>query len=209
MDRIEDSGKTKNFEEMVIGFDVKRPPSSMRPWSIERRRLYLFRNDVEKVLSLDDWVWESCKFKLGTNWIGPNPPFWEDLSQLEKTIQSQLSTCRFPYWIICATVIVVEGKEGEWWELKKTTDFPSFQRWEKLGYDVLDNCRSISGLSNCGHEPRDGTDPAANEFSSQLNQYHLFIDVGSAWRFKQWADKDIPEHSPFNVLGIYRVISFG
>jgi hypothetical protein len=193
------------FEEKVIGFDVKRPPSSLRPWSIESRRRFLFRTDVELPLSLDHYIWESCDLNPCKNWIGPNPPFWEDLSQLEKKVQSKLSTCRFPYWIICATVIVVEGKEDEWWELKKTTEFPSFQRWEKLGYDVMDNWVSISGLSGCGHEPRDEMDPAANELSPYLNQYHLFIDVSSAWRYKQWADKDIPEHSPFNVFGIYRV----
>jgi len=76
---------------------------------------------------------------------------------------------------------------------------------ELLGYDVADDVMT-SGLSNCGYsdEEKERLRPV---WAPQLNRFHLFDRANLALQFKGITEARVPEHAPFFVFGLYRLLS--
>jgi len=76
--------------------------------------------------------------------------------------------------------------------------------WELLGYDVSDDWL-LSGLTNCGYRQEE-LEPTRQKWSSRLNRHHLFDAITDAAAFRQVTNERVPEHAPFNVFSVYRVL---
>jgi hypothetical protein len=207
----------------LIGFDAREM------WRVESRPPeFLLRDDVKRVLSADTTVWPSL-FSIRASclapavermpeldrpdWIGANDPFWEDLGLLEQAV-AELDSQEFPYWLIAATWHTDLGFERESREYRKygaigpaphcgpTIPATRDPGWRFLGFDVVDP--GTSGLSNCGYTKQERSLLARN-YSSCLNQHHLFTDLRKAFEFRTLSNGRVVEHAPFYAIGLWLV----
>ncbi len=72
--------------------------------------------------------------------------------------------------------------------------------WVRLGYDVIDINRLISGLLNCGPN----SSALKEEFSPYINKFALFEELSVAQKFAQKRDVQIPKHSPFYPVALWK-----
>jgi hypothetical protein len=190
------------MEEILLGFDAREMSrgTAERLHPAHRLSTFLLREDVEKVLSADPLVWPAA-LEVAPRWIGPNAPFWEDLTDLERGLAS--APPGVPYWLIAATW----HRGGE----ARTCGGPPYEvptrpaqrdtAWRLIGYDVVDG-GYISGLSDCGYEEQERFRLAA-EFAAYLNPHHLFSNLPKALEFRTLSDARVPEHAPFFVAGLW------
>ena len=104
------------MESALIGFDVRE--LSVEPealWPLERRTVFLLRDDVVRPLSTDPTVWPSLfatghgRFLPGTErerlhltglpppaWTGANAGLWEDLARMRRSTYPVGSARRNP-----------------------------------------------------------------------------------------------------------------
>lgn len=199
---------------LVLGFDAREPPKRLAgSWLPERREGYLYRIDVESPLSVDEMVWPSA---IGERpaWTGPVQGLWENLSELGKAAQGD-------GWIVAFAVdlascskraletleeylrgVSPEGVPGPYPRPEEIAQPHVIDPgWEWLGCDVSDFF-GVSGLSNCGLPDIDRLRP---EWGPRLNRHHLFDDPRDARAFQALADERVSEHSPFFVMGLWRV----
>ena len=74
-----------------------------------------------------------------------------------------------------------------------------------LGFDVRERfLPPSSGLSNCGYSPTEVA-RLRGAWASDLNEHHLFADVGRALAFRDLTDHRVPEHAPFFVYALHRL----
>jgi hypothetical protein len=142
-------------------------------------------------------------------WVEPNAPFWGDLSALGKANPYGDSDQIHPSWIIAATrhsdlgFPKEEKQKGEFLgpHLAPTAPERRDAAWRFLGFDITDGA-FISGLSDCGysHEEHDGL---AAEWACHLNRYHLFDNLGHAFKFRALTNTRVRAHAPFFVIGLW------
>ncbi|HWM92142.1 MAG TPA: hypothetical protein VN493_15365 [Thermoanaerobaculia bacterium] len=205
---------------LVLGFDARESPRRLAgSWPPERREGYLYRPDVESPLSADRTVWPSVFERMPDRlpaWTGRVQGLWEDLSQLRQAA-SGVDDC----WLVAFAVDLASCSERAERELEEyLSGFtpggqpgprPGPQEiasphaldsgWEWLGCDVSDFF-GTSGLSNTGF-PDIGT--LRPEWGPRLNCHHLFDDPRDARGFQAMADERASEHSPFFVMGLWRI----
>ena len=102
--------------------------------------------------------------------------------------------------------VTAEGKPGPYPEPREIARPHTLDSgWEYLGCDVSDFL-GVSGLSNAGFLPdREDTEALRREWAHRLNRHHLFDDLADARAFQALADQRVSEHSPFFVMGLWRV----
>lgn len=187
-------------KEKVIGFDLRiHGDADASDWTPARRAQYLLRPDVKSPLSTDVWVWASVLY----------PDHSRELSFDKRLLSQHAQAASAPTpWLVALTLLVEPGQTA-----KKATGWEAFTPpeperpltdWALLGYDVADGAL-LSGLSNCGYAPRD-LEPLRQRFGQHLNRFHLFDAIGQALAFKDETNKRVPEHAPFFVYGLYRVV---
>ncbi|HEY2015512.1 MAG TPA: hypothetical protein VGH38_18530, partial [Bryobacteraceae bacterium] len=179
--------------EALLGFDVREMcPSGFRAagrgegWPTR----FLLRTDLDDVFAADTIVWPSVFEAQATReWIGPNPPFWDDLAALRKAIPRSPSGGT-PPWLIAATWHTDLGFPEEEEQagkflgpyLASTTPEQRDPAWRFLGFDITDG-GFLSGLSDCGYQDEERAG-LAEVWARHLNRYHLFDDLDSAFQFR-------------------------
>lgn len=205
---------------LVLGFDAREPPRRLAgSWPLERREGYLYRMDVESPLSADSTVWPSVFERMPERrpvWTGRIQGLWEDLSQLREATRG-IEDC----WLAAFAVdlascseraerelaaylsgVTPEGRPGPFPEPHEIASPHALDSgWEPLGCDVSDFF-GMSGLSNTGFPDMDALRP---QWGPRLNRHHLFDDPRDARAFQTLADERVSEHSPFFVMGLWRV----
>jgi hypothetical protein len=212
----------------MLGFDARE--MWLPDWASDRRKLFLFRPDVKKPLSVDTDVWPSVfnsYQELFPAYTGLDVIMWEELSSLEECL-TKLKV-RFGRFYIAAFALVRQTLTKD--EITALSGFLGFvgaknpsrvartnrqppsiatpsvadPKWLLLGYDVA-SLGPISALSNCGFTP-DTTvmEVVKTQWGSQLNTFHLFNEYSQANEFKNYSNGRVPEHAPFFVYGIWLI----
>src|SRR5437899_7276564 len=86
------------MREILLGFDARG--RGVRNYS----SMYLLRDDVERVLSVDTMLWPSVA-ENAPEWTGANNPLWENLETLERHLSSST-----PYTLIAFTWHIEPGE---------------------------------------------------------------------------------------------------
>jgi hypothetical protein len=184
--------------EFTIGYDVRfTSPIDTMHKSIER-----LKEDTEIIMSVDHATWHSLfdmEDFIRPKWTGPRQYLWENLTTLEDfliQLKPDLSVT-----IIGVTQFISDDKLND-----PKYNYPIIpekipKKWKFLGYDVADYYL-LSSLSNVLYSGNELTF-LKKDFASDLNKYHLFDNIKFAERFRQYSDKNVIEHSPFFVYGIY------
>ncbi|HEY2018057.1 MAG TPA: hypothetical protein VGH38_31345, partial [Bryobacteraceae bacterium] len=143
-------------------------------------------------------------------WIGPNPPFWDDLTALRHAMVNRPSGGTRP-WLIAATwhtdwgFSEEEKQAGRFLGPYLAPVAPEHRdpAWRFLGFDITDGS-FLSGLSDCGYRD-DEHDGLAEVWAGRLNRYHLFDDLDYAFQFRALTNRRVPEHAPFFVIGLWLI----
>ena len=175
------------YEETVLGYDVRVRPA---PWPEERRRQYLLGNAAAP-LSVDMSVWPSRRGTARRGDLETDPCFIEEF--FKKSAEADV-------WLIAITLQKeLYRKEFSSWGLGAVD-----VAWKFLGYDIADQ-GMLSGLSNCMYSEKEIA-ILKSVWSADLNQYDLFSDIACAVKFRTLTELRVPEHSPFAVYGLYRIL---
>lgn len=214
-----------NPDERIIGFEARKLGLNFTSyWDSARRSTYLFREDVGSLRSTDHWVWPSVfdsdrsigvqlrpeeedalsGIDLPDSWIGPNEPCWSNLNELKAYLNQHEQSVYKPYALVGVTCVASKALH-DWKSRFPYTDTVEPNQvesdWKFLGYDISD--AMLSGLSNCGFLDPSEMKESRKEWSSHINDYHLFENLELAERFREYTNGRVPEHSPFFIYGLY------
>jgi hypothetical protein len=188
-------------------------------WTSERRSRFLLRNSLKFALSFDDLVWPRCgsveewsalfSIDLMSAFGLEGFEFLDELMVLRPEL-SQLKTPPLP--ALCQLVAVSTPHSWEAFELRTDALCSSFPRvgkslpwtdmWTFLGFDVVESCLGISGLSNCGYS-EDDLVVLGKKYGQKLNGYGLFEDIEEAIKCSRDTTSRIPEHAPFVPTALF------
>jgi hypothetical protein len=213
----------------VLGFDAREAwLDAQSLWTCERQRDFLLTIPGKKPLSADTSVWPTifstgegfalCDVDQELNgwrglelppWIGANWPLWSDLLNLEQYVKGSWPFPAKPVSLVAVTC--PDGsvfRDGEWPYLQETSPREVDGIWTLLGFDVLANQSTLSGLMNCGYSNAKHQ-YAKTEWAPRLQPNHLFGTTTDAVSFCEWRNMSVPEHAPFFVAGLYLVREIG
>jgi hypothetical protein len=138
-------------------------------------------------------------------WIGVNRPLWSDLFNLERHVKESWG---FPAKRVSLVAVTSPDlsvfRDGEWPYLQETRPREADGSWRLLGFDVLANQSTLSGLMNCGYSNTEHQYAKA-KWASRLQPNHLFGTTADAMSFCEWRNTSVSEHAPFFVAGLYLV----
>jgi hypothetical protein len=199
------------MDEMILGFQLRVLPDKLTAWDLQRRIAYLLREDIGTPLSVDMSVWTECKDSSLHSVI------FKDFDSSPNTAPNGLSLYSFrdssaliePPYIKEACLVGVSALGQAAHELQDqrciehTFSIGNLgpNAWRCVGYDVADYWL-LSGLSNCGYNASE-KHALSKQFTSNLNEYGLFISVDSAQQFCANCNARIYEHAPFAVYGVW------
>jgi hypothetical protein len=132
-------------------------------------------------------------------WTGVNHGLWEDLAVLRSHLQHVP-----PYWLVAVTVLSarrIGGPVGP--HFAETNPAEIDPDWTFLGWDVADGSR-LSALSNCGW-PSGVPHYQTARWARSLNDRHLFTAVPDAVAYRRKCEREIREHRPFFVYGLWHI----
>lgn len=176
------------YKEAVLGYDVR---ARQTPWPLDRRRDYLLSN-VAEPLSVDISVWPSNR--------GATLGDIETDFSVAKEVFAEKAEADSGVWLIAITIQKEpERKEFSTWGVGEVDT-----SWELLGYDIADQ-GMLSGLSNCMYNEKE-TVNLQPVWSPHLNEHHLFNDIACAVKFRTLTELRVPEHAPFAVYGLYKIV---
>lgn len=111
-------------------------------------------------------------------------------------------------WRIAATLVTFRGSISQ--ALKRVSEqepaaalWAMPQGWTRVGYDVLDSGLAISGLLNCGSASVELARRILGKYSIKLNRFYLWPSSEVAAEYAAELDKLVPDHAPFEVVGLY------
>lgn len=198
---------------MIILYDARAVSAGNEAlWDGPRREQYLIRTDVRVPLSVDTMVWPSvfdrdrCALSspversgsladglpVPDDWCDWEWPLWTDPGRMSESLARPIPAQFVPYWRIAIGIYGTE-REAAGGEMAMTF----------LGFDVADE-GLLSGLANCGYDEGERPEIRAT-WSDALNEHHLFARREDAERFREAADRRVPEHRPFQVYALWRI----
>lgn len=211
----------------ILGYDARKLWEA-RFTTREDKEAFLFRLDVDRVLSVDPASWPSV-FPAGGNarpeYVGFFQCLWEDLDSLRShlTKTTQIRTKPADVIAVALEADILESADAERWEkrLKGVSPSPGVTEtdlslphatpaaiaagWSLLGYDVCDEW-GLSGLADCGFQPdREDVKSLRAAWRPRLNRFHLFDSIDHASAFVRVSNQRVREHAPFFVYGLWRV----
>lgn len=186
------------LSERTIGFDLRVARAPDDPWFPD----YLLRKNLETIVSVDPFVFPIPLDEVLRRENEKTEPHVNPSGVLMDLPQAK------PHeWAIAMTIApdIVRALLQKFGVPLLTSSLSTASElatngWVWLGYDVADIGKLISGLMNCGPS----TPELVTAFSSHINQYGLFKDLKSAQAFGRVRDAQIPQHSPFNPVSIWR-----
>lgn len=182
------------MREVVVGYDVRvAPEPDDAHWTDERRAEYLLEPAVRRPLSVDEAVWlrPESSLVVGRGLTVETPKY--------RALEAACAAAKPGEAVVAITAWRGLG-EREVGEPGEPSDVDA--AWERLGWDVCDGFFP-SALSNCGYSSTQREDLA--HFTPALNEHGLFRELPPAFAFRDLANRRVPEHAPFSVLGLYRV----
>lgn len=206
------------IKERLVGFDVREALSLAKErlpkwWDTDRRKHFLLDEKVALPLSLDGFVWmdvHELNLKQNAKWAYLS--VWPDLGLLRSEALSIGEYDRSDFiavtWVSCDDfkegLSIEYGMQVNAGYCDEPLQPASLDKsWIFLGYDIVDSGH-ISALLNCGYSPDEKAE-LAKEFLPLLNEHHLFADKAAALRFRDIRNKQIPEHVPFFVVGLWLI----
>jgi hypothetical protein len=213
--------------QYILGYDARKLWDD-RYVASEQREAFLFRLDVERVLSVDEAVWPSVfpfKSDAPPEYVGFFQRLWEDLGSLRSRIATVAQIRTRPADVIAVALAadLFSTADANRWEKRlkgespnpgvteadlplPSADPPSIGTgWSLLGYDVCDEW-GLSGLVNCGFQPdREDVKSLRATWGPRLNRFHLFDSIDHASEFARLSNQRVNEHAPFFVYGLWRV----
>ena len=196
------------MEEKVIGFDLRDADHTLKnAWSPSRRDMFLLRDDVERIFSVDKDIWPSLFEEMWQEMptkIGWVSQLWADIGQLNSFVESTKIITKSSYWTVGFTQFLEEPMILEIGLHVLPFNPDSVQNdWRLLGFDVAEQVL-LSGLTNMGYR-KNAKLTAMKNFAGSLNKFHLFEDVNIAQEFALWNQTRDPGHGPWFVTGIYQI----
>ncbi len=192
--------------EILISYDAREDFSVFSDtWDANRTEMYLLKESIVKPLSTDVMVWDSIFHVLQISlpdWVGPCQNLWQDYYKLSEFLASK--SINKPYKHIAITQHISKSREKYLAAIYQTNPSRIDHQWQLLGYDISDEFL-LSGLMNCGYRDDEKIE-LQSHWAKFLNQFHLFSDLEVAIEFQKITDIRVPEHSPFSVYGIYRIL---
>ncbi len=214
-------------ETYVLGFDARKLWEE-RLSTPGQKEAFLFRLDLERVLSVDVAIWPSV-FPFDSDarphYVGFFQDLWEELDCLREHIESAKQIRTNPADLIAVTVHaeLFNAEDVARWERRLKGENPNADvldadvklpladppcvsaAWSLLGYDVCDEW-GLSGLSNCGFKPgHEDVQALRDKWRPRLNRFHLFESIDHAVEFKGLSDQRCNEHAPFFVYGLWLI----
>lgn len=127
-----------------------------------------------------------------------------ELSPLRPCTDSKERSC----WRLCLSLVSDRGSlVRSVKEACEVNAIPHADRqpagWTRLGYDVLDASLTMSGLLNCGGSAQDAAWQVLRRRKERLTKYYLWPTVAVAEEFAAAIRDLVPEHAPFEVVGLY------
>jgi hypothetical protein len=218
-----DTDEAEAWEERLVGFDAR--VAAPTAWPEDRRAHYLLRRDVVQPCSTDGHVWPSLFDRPGhvrPSYVGFFQDLWEDLEHLRAHVPRGGS----PHTHVLIAV-TVHARQVGWTGQSPLAPvlggrvFDAFSglplplpfarpsardpSWPLIGYDVADTS-ALSGLTNCAYGLGVERQQARAKFSGRLNEHHLFRTPADADQCRWHCDRRVPEHAPFFVYGLWRVL---
>jgi hypothetical protein len=205
---------TPELREHLIGYDAREYWTTFaESWSDERKKAFLYRLDLLKPLSIDTRVWSTifeAEERVPPGHVGILGA-WADLFDLRDAVTQAFQEKPMRAWRTIAITLLLDPynkDEQELWTPRLVTVNPDQREteWTFLGYDVGDQWM-LSALSNCGFlEGLDDVAALRGEWGPLLNEFHLFPNVGDAFRFKQFSNERLrDDHAPCFVYGLWIV----
>ena len=179
-------------------------------WDRQHKDFYLFRSDIRRPLSADYAVWPSVFDLKQENPVhdGFIQNLWSDLGKLLEHLRGHEAELTKPFWVVGVTLCwdLCSSEERQMWsEIVGPTEPDGVQaRWEFLGYDVADRWLT-SGLSSCFNPNSRDFGKLKQQWGPHLNEFHLFDESSKAYEFRTLANKEIDDHVPFFVYGLWRI----
>lgn len=195
-----------NAHDILLGYDLRENWRTFEEtWDAQSRERFLLREDVEKPLSVDSYVWPSVFDTVSElrrpEWTGCVQDLWEDLEELMRFAES-VEYPRNQACLIAVELVADSCSAGEFvdWRDRVLEVVPPLEKlsFQLLGYDVADYYL-LSGLMNC--EPVRRHD--SSHWGPMLNRCHLFREPDSALEFKLQCDRSVQGHAPFFVFAVW------
>lgn len=194
--------------EHILGYDVRIAPAQTGAlWPQSRRDGYLYRADVQTVLSVDTMVWpalpDECGCRLPSTVFSVSD-LWPRLPLLRTAVECAVAAP--PHQIISVS-LVAEGSPEHHPALDYLDGTVELDKRALaaplLGFDVADTWL-LSALTNCGFLPGyDDIDRLREHWAPHLNDNHLFTDLDAAIAFREMSDQRLAgDHAPTFVYAI-------
>ena len=218
------------MNQRLVRFDVRLEKGEYVDefWDREHRNRFLLTPDVDWPLSVDPLVWPSVfyseVFRQATQLRYASievPPtmdegqYWLNLEHMRNYYETHkkpgdrgilVGIELFSEDSLAEEAVPYETRAGIQCALPLGQTVPA-QRpsaSELLGYDVADDSW-ISGLANCEYFPEE-RDRLHRLWASRLNEFGLLARLEDAVQFRQVSDARVPEHAPFWIYGIWRML---
>lgn len=183
------------LDDRIIGFDLRVLRGPTNPWFPEN----LLKETVETVISVDPMVSPVSVI--------------ERREQADKNILGLLVAPIFKpvadpqqYEIAATVAPAIFNKLSEKFggsltkgPMSTAADLKE-NNWTWLGYDVVDLNGLISGLFNLGPYSAE----LKAKFSSGINRYGLFEDIGTAQKYADVRGAEIPSHNPLYPVCLWK-----
>lgn len=203
----------ENVPEQAMGYDARYCIDFAEHWPEERRKDFLYRRDVRKVLSVDTTVWPSLFADLPE----PSPAhleslapcgLWAEERALRKAVSERAQRGPMPAVRTIKVTLACDGAETRHpasGQLAHIVEAPSQGgEWQFVGFDVGD-AYLLSALTNCGFlSGHDNAEALRREWAPHLNEFHLFSELSAASAFRRLSDVRLAsDHAPTFVYGIH------
>lgn len=206
--------KIEQINQLVVGYDIRECWETFnQSWSDIRKKTFLYKQNIEKPLSVDTRVWAS----IFTSEHRQEPfrrsslqnilLFLQDAKDSMKMYLQQHET--HSCCLIAITILLDDDNSSEntdWSLILSEVNPKQLGRdWELIGYDVCDQC-TLSVLSNCGFNSNiEGELNLRAKFGRYLNKFHLFEFIEHAIEFKDYSNIRLKnDHAPCLVFGIWK-----
>jgi hypothetical protein len=193
-------------ERRACGFTLRLNPSGIaeEPWL----RSQLLIPEKANIISADSLTWPQPKelqdlHHEDPDWhpLGIDTDFEEMLEKLHKR-----GVCTEGLVPLCITVSVEtiaasERLRGPWVAQYPHEEELIASDWRFLGFEPVELNGLTSGLKGIGYKEPSWSQLRV-QFGGALNEVGLFTDAAIAAEFAKMQGIEIPEHAPFDVVGI-------
>jgi hypothetical protein len=205
----------------LTGFTLRVKDSAelSKVWNDERRSRFLLRKSLRFALSFDELVWPRCGSEEEWHKIFADDltsaygldgcEFLDDLMLLRRDATDaripplpgscQLVAVATPY----SLADFERGSDGLRASFSQVAEsLPWADRWGFLGYDIVESCLGLSGLSNCGYSDGDLA-ILGPKYGKRLNAYGLFDQWDDAAACSHDTTMRVSEHAPFLPVALF------